>query len=366
MTDIDQQREPLFRLLARMAEAHGTPGGEGPVRRIFREELPGNTRTDRMGNIIHEERGSSGSPRIMLAAHMDEVGFVVQSITPDGLLKFMPVGGWWAHTLPSMRVNVLNAAGIPVVGVIGAKPPHFLSDAERDKVMKIEDMFIDIGAVSLEDVRERFGIRLGDAVVPASPFTPMHDPDLLLCKGFDDRAGLSLVVRIAQILEPADHPNTIFAVGTVQEEVGSRGAKTVCTDIDPDVALVFEGTPADDLPGIGEHERQGALGRGVQIRLLDPSAIANRGLARYAIRKAEELGIPHQIAVRRSGGTDAASLHLHGAGVPTLVLGIPVRYIHTAQSIVHMADILSALRLADALIRSIDTPTTREFTVFDD
>lgn len=351
-----QNRQKAIELLSMLAMAHGTSGREAAVRRIFREEL-GSVETDRLGNVFCEKRGGAAHPRIMVSGHMDEVGFVVQAITKNGLIKFLPVGGWWSHTLLAQRVRILTRGGTEILGVIGAKPPHFLSDAERERLIKIEDMIIDVGALSGEDVRERFGIGLGDPIVPESPFTPLHNPDFLLCKAFDDRVGMAVTIHALKLLRDMDHPNTVIGGGTVQEEFGVRGAQTVGATVRPDAAIVLEGTPADDFPGIPEDERQGAVGRGVQIRVQDPSAILDPAFVSHAMAVAESEGISHQVAVRRSGATDARAIQIHDRGVPTIVLGVPARYIHTHNSIIHMEDYLSTLRLVLALLKSLDSKT---------
>ncbi len=373
--------EHALRLLGRLTEAHGASGSEGAVRRIFREELglggssggrgePGEpareVRADGLGSIIFERKGGADKPRIMLTAHMDEVGFMVQTITSSGRIKFVPLGGWWAHTLPAMRVRILTRSGREIIGVIGAKPAHFLTDAEREKLQKIDDMFIDVGAFSAEEVRERFGIELGDTIVPESSFTPMHNPELLLGKAFDNRVGMALLIQTMQTLEPQEHPNALWAVGTVQEEVGVRGAHTAAHVVRPDAAIVLEGAPADDLPGVPTDEVQGALGNGAQIRIMDPSAIMNRKFVRLAIDTAERNGIRHQVTVRRSGGTDARAIQSHGSGVPTIVLSVPARYIHTQSCIIHLKDYLDALSLVSCLLRKLDAATVAGFGNMDD
>lgn len=351
-----RNRQTAIELLSKLAVAHGTSGRETAVRKIFREEL-GSAETDRLGNVYFEKRGSATHPRIMVSGHMDEVGFVVQAITRSGLIKFLPVGGWWSHTLLAQRVRILTRAGTEVLGVIGAKPPHFLSDAEREKLLKIEDMVIDVGALSGGDVRERFGIGLGDPIVPESPFTPMHNPDFLLCKAFDNRVGMAITIHALKLLRDMDHPGTAIGVGTVQEEFGVRGGQTIGATVKPDAAIVLEGTPADDFPGIPEDERQGAVGHGVQIRVQDPSAILDPVFVAHAVAVAESGEIPHQVAVRKSGATDARAIQTHDRGVPTVVLGVPARYIHTHNGIIHMDDYLSALRLVLALLKSLDSKT---------
>jgi putative aminopeptidase FrvX len=357
-------KKKAFELLEKLCQAHGASGSEDGVRRIFREELSADLRTDRSGNVIHERRGTSDRPRIMVSGHMDEVGFVVQSITKGGLIKFLALGGWWPHVLLAQRVRIKTRSNAEILGVIGAKPPHLLTEAEREKLLKIDDMYIDVGAKDAGEVASSFGIAPGDAIVPESPFTPLHNPDLLLCKAFDNRAGMAVTIQSALMLRGASHPNTVYAVGTVQEEVGIRGAQTAAFSVHPDVAIVVEGTPADDLPSVSQEERQGALGHGVQIRLLDPSAIMNRPFVEHVVQTANQFGIPHQIAVRRSGGTDAKAIHLHGQGVPTVVLGVPARYIHTHSSIIDINDYLATLQLVLKVIESLDQATVNRFTAF--
>ncbi len=361
----DAMKEKGVELLRKLSQAHGAPGQENEVRRIFRSELGEGVFTDRAGNIFCERQGSSGYPRILIPAHMDEVGLIVQTIMEDGLIRFHVLGGWWAHTLLAKRVRIRTREGVEIPGVIGAKPPHFLSEAEREKVMKIEDMFIDVGARDSGEVLA-FGIRLGDTIVPDSPFVRMRNPDMLLSKAFDDRAGLSLIVHAALETAKMSHPNTIIFAGTVQEEVGTRGAKAAASSANPDLAIVTEGSPADDLPGTGKQERQAAIGSGPQIRFMDSSAIMNREFTEFVIETAEKNGIPYQLAVRRRGGTDAAPIHMHASGVPTVVIAVPSRYVHTHNTIIDISDYLNALKLILKLIETIDGDTAGRISSFYD
>jgi putative aminopeptidase FrvX len=364
LMDNEKIRQRALSLISKLAEAHGAPGSEDDVRRIFRDEAGAGAYTDKSGNILIVKRGTAASPRVMLTAHMDEVGFMVQAITKSGLIKFVPLGGWWPHTLLAQRVRVRTKEGGEVVGVIGAKPPHFLGEKEREKVLTIDEMFIDVGAVDKDDVQNRFHIELGDPIVPDSSFTPMFNPDFLLCKGFDNRVGMALVLQTLHTLNEEAHPNEVYAVGTVQEEIGVRGAQTAVFGVNPDVAVVLEGSPADDFPTVNEDERQGVLGGGVQIRIMDPSAILNRKFTQWVIDLAAGLRIPHQVAVRKSGGTDARAIHLHATGVPTVVLGVPARYIHTHNCIIHMEDYLSALKITVGILKVLDAASAERFTQY--
>lgn len=353
-------------LLGRLSEAHGAPGAEHPVRTIFRSEVDLPTWTDRFGNIFARKEGNRSSPRIMVTGHMDEVGFVVQAVTRSGLLKIAPLGGWWPHVLLAQRVRILTRRGEEIPGVISAKPPHFLSEAEREKVMKVEDLFLDVGAESAAEAAELFGIAIGDPVVPDTRFLRLKKGPLLLGKAFDNRVGLALTILSLRGLASVEHPNAVVGVGTVQEEVGIRGAQTAAHEVDPDAAIVLEGTPADDFPGIPEDERQAVLGKGPQIRILDPSAILNRRFVDLAVAVADRHAIPCQLAVRRSGGTDAKAIHLHARGVPTIVLGVPARYIHTPQSLIHCEDYWNALRLVLELLCTLDAETVQGLQDYSD
>ncbi len=361
----DTAKQKGMELLQKLSQAHGAPGQENDVRRIFRSELAEGVYTDRAGNIFCRQEGASAYPVILIAAHMDEVGLMVQTIMDDGLIRFLALGGWWTHTLLAKRVRIRTGEGIEIPGVIGAKPPHFLSEAEREKVMKIEDMFIDVGARDAGEARA-FGIRLGDPIVPDSPFVHMANPDLLLSKAFDDRAGLSLVVHAALETAKMPHPNTIVFAGTVQEEMGMRGAKAAASSADPDLAMVVEGAPADDLPGTPKEDRQAVMGAGPQIRFMDSSAIMNRKFTDFVIETAEKNSIPYQIAVRRKGGTDAAPIHLHASGVPAVVVAVPSRYVHTHNTIIDISDYGYALKLILKLVETLDRQIAERIGSFSD
>ncbi len=357
-------KEKAISLLQELTEAHSVPGHEDEVRAIFVNELEdcGELSADRSGCVFCSLEGEG--PRVLIAGHMDEVGFLVQNITPDGFIQFHPVGGWWEHVIVAQRVEIRTRAGEKVIGVVGSKPPHFLPEAQRRQLMSIDQMHIDIGATSRQEAEQEFGISLGDPIAPWSPFTPLQREDWYMAKAFDNRVGMAGTIQAGQILAGGGHSNKIILAGTVQEEVGLRGAKTAANHAKPDVGIILEGPPADDTPGFSRAESQGRLGGGVQIRLYDPSAIMNPRLAELAIRTAKEEGIPHQVTVRRSGGTDAGSFHLAAEGVPCVVLGVPARYIHSHNAIVDLNDYLHMVSLATALARRLDDATVKGLTRF--
>ncbi len=357
-------REKAISLLKELTEAHSVPGHEEEVRAIFVDELEecGELATDNNGSVFCETGGAG--PRVLIAGHMDEVGFMVQNITPDGFLQFVTLGGWWEHNLLAQRVEIRTRDGEKILGLIGSRPPHFLPEAARKQVMSIDQMFIDIGAESRRDVVENFGIALGDPIAPVSDFTPLGRGDMFMAKAFDNRVGMAGTIQAGQILSQSGHPNRLIFCGTVQEEVGLRGAKTAANFIKPDVAIVLEGPPADDTPGFMKSDSQGELGGGVQIRLFDPTAITNPRLARLAIETAQAEGIPHQITVRRSGGTDAGSFHQANQGIPSIVLGVPARYIHSHNAVIDVNDYLAMLALTIALAKRLDEETVEGLTVY--
>lgn len=357
-------RDKALSLLQELTEAHAVSGHEDEVRAIFVDELQetGDLTTDRNGSVFCET-GPDG-PRVLVAGHMDEVGFMVQHITPDGFIQFVAIGGWWEHNLLAQRVEILTRGGDKRLGVVCSKPPHFLPEAQRRQVMSIDQLFIDVGAASAEDAAGRLGISLGDPIAPVSSFTAIGGKDLFMAKAFDNRVGMAGAIQAGLVLGKSAHPNRLILCGTVQEEVGLRGARTAAVRARPDVAIVLEGPPADDSPGFNRSESQGRLGGGVQIRMFDPTAIANPRLARLAIDTARAEGIPHQVTVRRSGGTDAGSFHLANDGIPSVVLGTPARYIHCHNAIIDINDYLAMLSLTVALVRRLDRETVAGLTAY--
>ncbi|MEM1084803.1 MAG: M42 family metallopeptidase [Verrucomicrobiota bacterium] len=354
-------RDKALSLLQVLTEAHSVPGHEDEVRAIFADELgeSGKLSTDGNGSVFCEQDGEG--PRVLVAGHMDEVGFMVQSITPDGFLRFVPLGGWWEPSLISQRVEVKTRSGRKILGVVTSMPPHFLSPAQRKQVMPIDQLFIDVGVSSSAEIAA-LGIALGDPVAPVSAFTPLAKDGTYMAKAFDNRVGMAGAIQTGQLA--GETPNQLILGGTVQEEVGLRGSKPAASFIKPDAVVVLEGPPADDTPGLSRMECQGQLGGGVQIRLFDSSAIGSPRFAEFAIETAEREGIAHQVTVRRSGGTDAGSFHLSNHGVPCVVLGVPARYIHSHNAIIDLNDYLAMVQLAGALVKALDEEAVKGLTRF--
>ncbi len=345
-------------LLRELTEAHGVPGYEAEIRALTRRYLEplGAIEQDRVGSLICRQ-GEIG-PRVMLTSHMDEVGFMVHHITKEGFLKFHPLGGWWDQVLLGQQVIVKTHRG-DLAGIIGAKPPHMLPADERKKMVEKKDMYIDIGATSKEEVEEA-GVRLGDPAVPTTTFQVMANGKSYMSKAFDDRVGVALTIDALRHFSQAPHPNVLYGVATAMEEVGSRGAKTSVEMVNPDLAIILEADICGDVPGITPEESDVKLGAGPTLWLLDARMIPNLGLRDLVIETAEELEIPLQFSTMLGGATDGSQIHLHRTGVPTVVLGVPSRHIHSHASIIHRDDYDRALQLLVATVEKLDGETVAE------
>lgn len=353
----------IVELLKELTEAPGVPGYEGEVREIIRKHLSDITtiETDKVGSIVCRKDGKSERPRIMLAGHMDEVGFMVKYVTDEGYIKFSTLGGWWSHVLLAQRVVIKTRKG-DVQGIIGCKPPHLLDDDERKKLVKIKDMYIDVGATSGDEVKGEMGVQIGDPIIPICPFTVMNGGKTFMGKAWDDRVGCAMFISAIKELYNAEHPNTVYGVGTVQEEVGLRGAKTSSWVVDPDVGFALEVGIAGDVPGVSKEEAQEKLGKGPVIFFRDSSMIPNLKLRDLVADTAKEVDIPIQFDILERGGTDAGAIHVHQAGVPSLVFAVPARHIHSHAGIIHRDDYENAVKLLVEVIKRLDAETASGLT----
>lgn len=343
------------RFLKALTEAHGVPGYETEVRALLRGYLEplGTVTQDRLGSLICHQPGQG--PKVMLAGHMDEIGFMVTHIKEEGFLKFLQLGGWWDQVLLGHRVIIKTHKG-DVIGVIGAKPPHMLDAEERKRVVEKKKMYIDIGATSKSEV-EAAGVRVGDPAVPQGKFEILANPKTFLAKAFDNRIGCAVAIEVLRHYMNHDHPNNLYGVTTVMEEVGVRGATTSVRAIDPDVAIILESDIAGDVPGIKAEECDIKLGGGPSLLIYDARMIPNIKLRDLFIDTAAELDIPLQFSAMPGGATDGAAIHLHGTGVPTVVIGVAARHIHSHGSIIHRDDYENAVKLVSAVVAKLDTAT---------
>ncbi len=355
-------KDRTMELIRELTEAPGISGYEQEVREIIRRHLRRLTiiEQDRLGSIVCRKNGQAKNPRIMLAGHMDEIGFIVKLVTDEGFIKFSPVGGWWGHVMLAQRVVIKTRKG-DVTGLIGSKPPHILSEEERKKVQEPKDMYIDVGATSPAEIKE-LGIRPGDPVIPICPFTVLGTGKTYLAKAFDDRVGCALFIEVIKSLSEETHPNTVYGVGTVQEEVGLRGARTSSWVVEPDVGLTMEVGVAGDVPDAKKDDAQGKLGKGPVIVIRDGSMVPNLRLRDLFIDTAEKLSIPYQFDMLERGGTDSGAIHLHRHGVPNLVIAVPTRHIHSHAGILYRDDFDYAVKLVTAVIKKLDAKTVAGLT----
>jgi len=352
-------------LLKRLIEAFGPSGFEREVSALTKEYMEpysDEVMADKLGTVTFVARGSADRPRVLLAGHVDEVGFIVSSITDEGFLTFNPLGGWWSQVLLGQRVVIRTNRG-DVHGVIAAKPPHILPQEERKKVVERKDMFIDIGATSREEAEET-GVKIGDPAVPWSPFSLIQNGRVAMGKAFDDRIGAFVLMEaIRRIKERAiAHPNTVYGAATVQEEVGLRGAQTIAHVVDPDVALVLEVDIAGDVPGIKPQEAPTKMGKGPSLVTFDRSMIPNQPLKEFIIETARQTQIPLQLSQLFGGGTDAGRIHISRAGCPTAVISVPTRHIHSHVGLLSLKDTENAVRLVIELVKRLDAETVEGFT----
>lgn len=353
-------KKSSLELLEKLSQLDGIPGSEDQVRAFVRERLTGvgQFEMDNLGSLVCKKVGSSESPRIIMPAHMDEIGFMVKDISDDGYLKFTALGGWLDQTMLGHVVTVKARKG-DHVGVIGCVPPHLLPRDDRDKLIKRNKMFIDVGAPDKKYATEKMGIRIGDPIVPTEPFRVIGDGKSLLSKAWDNRVGCAILIDVMLALTKVAHPNTVYGVGTTQEEVGTRGAQTAADVVNPDFCIVLDVGLATDMPGV-EGESKVDLGGGPIIYAMDAGTIGHRRLTSFAIDLAEKKKIPHQLSVMEGGSTDARVISLHGRGVPSLVLGIPARYIHSHAGLIHTDDYDASLKFILEVLKALSPGAARD------
>ncbi len=347
---MNQETLSLFKTLTEMP---GAPGFEHNIRAFLKaqiEPFADEVIQDRLGGLFAVKHGSG--PRVMVAAHMDEVALMITAITANGMLKFHTLGGWTAQVLLAQRVQIETKNGL-LEGIIGSTPPHLLDDAQRNKAVEVSQMYIDIGASSAEEAVS-WGVQLGQQTVPVCPFTPLPDGKKIMAKAWDNRYGVGLAIELLQAIHGESLPNQLYVGATVQEEVGLRGASVAANLIQPDLFYALDASPANDMSG--DRNAFGVLGKGVLLRILDRTMITNPRLVEFIRDTAESERIPYQYFVS-PGGTDAGAVHTSGIGVPSAVIGICARYIHTPSSIIHTDDYAAAKHLLITLIRNTDQST---------
>ena len=346
-----------LKLLQEISDAPGASGFEDAAVAVARRwcESIGPMQEDFLRNLYVRRKENTGhKPMILIDAHSDECGLIVQAIKPNGTLRFLQLGSWNKNSLVGSKVLVRNADGEYIPGIIAAKPVHFMSAAEKanQSALDISSMVIDIGAVSYEDAVENFHVRMGEPAVPASKFHYDEKHGLLFGKGFDCRIGCAAAIEALRRLEGRELPCDVTLVLSTQEELGPRNSKVTVHHVNPDIAVVMEGCPADDTFAEG-YMIQTALKKGPMFRHMDISAICAPRYQRWALDLAAKKGIPVQEAVREGGGNNAASIQTALVGAPSIVEGIPVRYAHATDCISAEHDYEAGIQMLMALLENI-------------
>ncbi len=352
-------KQESLEILRELSMMQGISGFEHEIKDYMRSQMEGlaGFSQDNLGSLICQKPGTAEGPRIMIPAHMDEIGFLVKDIDKSGCLRFAPIGGWLDQVLLAHEVTVQTRGG-DLPGLIGCQPPHLMPKEKREKIIKRKTMFVDIGAEDKEEAR-KMGVRVGDPIVPRQRFTHLENEKYLVGKAWDDRVGCALIIELMKELQNIRHPNTVYAVGTVQEEVGTRGAETSADMVDPDFCIALDVGLATDVPGV-EDEPEIALGKGPVLYMTDAGTISHRKFRDYVLDLAEELDLPHQVGLIEGGATDARAIQLHSKGVASVVFGIPTRYIHSHAGIIHADDYDAMLQLLVEIIQSLDGKSADE------
>jgi endoglucanase len=341
----------LAEILEKLSNACGIAGREEEVRSLMKKFLKpyvDEVKEDKLGNVIGIKKGKKNAPKVMLAAHMDEIGLLVKTISKEGFIQFAKIGGIDDRILLAQNVIVYTEKG-PLHGIIGSKPPHIQKEDERKRVFTFDELFIDVGAENQEEAK-KMGVKIGDPIGFDVRFAKIGK-SIVVGKAFDDRVGCAAMIEAVKRLKNADC--TIYAVGTVQEEVGLRGATTSAFGIYPDIGIALDVTVAGDMPGVREVEAPIKLGKGPSIEIADMGLIAHPKVVRLLIDAAEENKIPYQLEAGLAGSTDAARISLTREGVPSGVISIPTRYIHSPSSLLSLEDAEKAVKLTVAAVQKI-------------
>ncbi len=355
--------DPTIQLLEKLANAPGPPGAEEPVRAIMIDEMKpysAPVKYDGMGSVIAQQ-GTTG-PRIMIDAHMDELGGMVRRIAPNGLLTMQMLGGWLDQALVDQRWIILGSKG-PVQAVTGIRDIHVVPVDERSKIYPRDSLFLDIGAKDAASAAA-MGIEPGDPVVPDSPFVVMNGSDNYLGKAWDDRIGCAVVVEAMKRTAKLPHANQLFYVATTQEEIGLRGSKTAADLVKPDIGIALEGGITGDVFGGHPDETQAKLGAGPGLFLYDSSTLPNRKLVALMKKTAVEKNIPLQLDLVQGYGDDSASMQESNGGVPTVNLVVPVRYTHAHNGIVNRKDFDQMVDLLVDVLTGLDARSVEQLRDF--
>lgn len=345
-------------MLTELTEVRGIAGNEGQVREAFKkyaQEYSEEFLEDGLGGIFGKHTGNEEGPRLLIAGHSDEVGFMVKRITDEGFLTFQTIGGWWSQVVLAQQVEITTREGKVFHGVTGSKPPHVLSPEARKKPIDIDDIFVDIGATSKEQVQE-WGIRQGDMITPYIETRRINeDSPFLLAKAWDNRIGVAVAIEALKFAKENGHESVLFSGTNAMEEIGLRGAKVSPNLVKPDIAIAVDTGVAGDTPGMTDKEADTKLGKGPLIMVYDATMVGHKGLREFITDIADENDIPYQFSFMPGGGTDAGSFHITQNGIPSICIALPVRYLHTHTSIIHEDDYKYTVQLVNKIIEKLDS-----------
>lgn len=339
-----------IQLLEKLSNAFGPSGLENEVVHILRKELEkcaDETQVDKLGNVMFYHEGKKGYPRVMLSAHMDEVGFMITYVEDSGFLRF-DTWGITNNIMPGQRVVFKGERGF-IRGIIGTKPPHIMTTDEQNKIVPKEDLFIDIGADNIAQANMK-GADVGMMGVFDVEFMDLGD-GYFRGKALDDRAGCVVLAETFKALQ--DSPYNVVAVGSVQEELGIRGARTAAWQVEPDIGLALEGTFVADVPGTRPDRVSSKIKGGPVLTIMDRATFTHPHILKTLIKTAKQKAIPFQFKKVLVGGTDAGAIHLTKAGVPSGTVAVPCRYIHGPVSIIHIDDLKNTIRLVTEFTKAI-------------
>lgn len=349
--------------IKKFSDAFGPSGFEDDVVALAQEEAGAvcECKEDHMRNLYMTRKGSSDDGvNIMLDAHSDEVGFIVQAVKSNGLLRFLPLGGWDVKNIIANKVLIKNRDGKLIPGIVCSKPVHFMNASEQGKTLDFADVAIDVGATSAQEVTQSFRIGIGAPIVPCVSCTYDEEHQIFMGKAFDNRIGCAAVVETMSRLHGRTLQNSVTATLSSQEEVGERGMTCVMHNVKPDVVICFEGCPADDSFE-EDYMIQSALKKGPMLRHFDRSMITSPRFQRFALDLAHVHDIPVQESVRKGGGTNGGITHTAYLGIPTIVIGVPVRYAHSSYGILAYQDYEHAVELAERIIHKLNRETAKSF-----
>lgn len=353
----------LINMIEELTNTFGAPGFEDEVMEKIKKEVNFlSAERDSINNLyIGLGEKDSAVPTVALDCHTDEVGFIVENINRNGSISFLTLGGWHVGNVPASAVVIKNNKGEYIKGVVTSKPPHFMTDEEKNRLPKMSELTIDIGTSSYEETVELYGIEVGNPIVPDVSFVYDEKIGIMRAKAFDNRLGCAASIEVLKAVKNNGIKNVnVVGAFASQEEVGLRGAQVAAYRVKPDFAIVFEGSPADDSfkEGTASH---GALKKGVQLRVVDGAMISNPRVLKFARDIADKKGIKYQMIAREKGSTNGGKYHISETGIPVLMLGIPTRYIHTHYSYASIDDLTAAISLAVEVIKELNKDIIKSF-----